>query len=228
LSAAARRVEPEWLDELPPQDARAMRSRRDLARVNALMSNASVVAGLLRAMLPAGKLRIAELGAGDGRFAARVVRRLAGREGHIVLVDRAPCVDDALSHELAARGWTVDVASADVFDWLVSAPPCDALVANLFLHHFDDAPLARLLALIAQRTRRFVACEPRRSALAATGARLLGAIGCGEVTRHDAVLSVRAGFAGAELRDLWTPEAGWIVQEGPRGLFSHVLRAHRP
>ena len=30
---AARQVEPEWLDELPPDHPRAIRSRRDLIRV---------------------------------------------------------------------------------------------------------------------------------------------------------------------------------------------------
>jgi hypothetical protein len=226
----ARRVETEWLDVLPPGDPRAQRSRRELTRVNALMANAGIVAAELRAM---GKVprEIADLGAGDGRFALRLARALGTPPAgaRLTLVDRQDVVDQASRKGLEALGWRVESVQADVAEWLASpAAARESMVANLFLHHFDDAPLARLLALIAQRTRRFVACEPRRSALAATGARLLGAIGCGEVTRHDAVLSVRAGFAGAELRDLWTPEAGWIVQEGPRGLFSHVLRAHRP
>src|SRR4051794_28255693 len=81
----ARTLEPEWLDSLPEQDARAQRSRRDLARVNALMGSASIVARLLRDRLPARPLRIAEIGSGDGAFAARMVRRLH-REGEIVLV----------------------------------------------------------------------------------------------------------------------------------------------
>ena len=54
------------------------------------------------------------------------------------------------------------------------------LLANLFLHHFETPRLARLLALVARRTRAFVACEPRRSALALAGARALGVIGCND------------------------------------------------
>jgi hypothetical protein len=74
-----RRVEAEWLDVLPPADPRAMRSRRDLERVNALMTNASIVADALRSMLPEGPATIAEIGAGDSAFALRVARALPAR-----------------------------------------------------------------------------------------------------------------------------------------------------
>jgi hypothetical protein len=219
-----RRVEPEWLDTLPPQDPRAQRSRRELKRVNALMANASIVADCLEA----APLSIADLGAGDGRFAVRLARAIAPAPAgaRMWLVDRQRIVEPATLGELEALGWRAEAVEADVFDWLTQREaPVAAIVANLFLHHFDDAALARLLALAARRTRRFVACEPRRSAIAATGARLLGAIGCGEVTRHDAVLSVRAGFTGSELTALWPREPGWIVEEEARGLFSHAFAA---
>lgn len=232
----ARRVEPEWLDELPIDDRRAVRSRRDLARVNGLMSNAGIVARLLKGKLPPGTLRIAEIGAGDGRFAARLVRRLEGREGRLVLVDRAPCVDAATARDLAAAGWMIDIATAEVFEWLENAPGFDVIVANLFLHHFDDAQLARLLDLASRRAALFIACEPRRSAVALTGSHLLGFIGCNDVTRHDAVVSVRAGFTGREISALWPqpvaagekvvcPRFG--LEEGARGLFSHAFVARR-
>ena len=38
-------VQPELLDSLPPGDPRAMRSRRDLRRVNAWMRNHAIMAG---------------------------------------------------------------------------------------------------------------------------------------------------------------------------------------
>jgi hypothetical protein len=104
----------------------------------------------------------------------------------------------------------------------------DAIVANLFLHHFDDAELQRMLGLVAMRTRAFIACEPRRSPTALTGARLLGLVGCNDVTRHDSVVSVRAGFAGTELTALWPKVDGWRLEERARGVFSHgfVARFH--
>ena len=62
-----RSVEPEWLDELPTDDPRAMRSRRDLQRIHSWMGNVGIMARLLRNVTTSEKdLRVAELGAGDG------------------------------------------------------------------------------------------------------------------------------------------------------------------
>jgi SAM-dependent methyltransferase len=222
-------VEPEWLDTLPAADPRAQRSRRELARVNALMANAGIVAARLRAGgVPSS---LVDLGAGDGRFTLRFARALgaAPAGARLTLVDRELHLDDHVHRVFAALGWKVEPVRADVLEWLdAERATCGAIVANLFLHHFPDPDLARLLAAAAGRTRRFVACEPRRSGLAGLGARMLGAIGCGPVTRHDAVASVRAGFTGAELTRLWPGEAGWSTEERARGLFSHEFFAERP
>ncbi|MDQ3025250.1 MAG: methyltransferase domain-containing protein [Pseudomonadota bacterium] len=232
MAATVRQVEPEWLDELPADDPRAMRSRRDLQRVNALMDNAGIVAGELRRAAPFGLAALAEIGAGDGAFALRVARALApvGRGAQMTLLDRQAIVAPATTAGLGRAGWTVHAECGDVFDWLRGIPPgrFDAIVANLFLHHFDGPRLAELLALIAARARCFIACEPRRSRVALAGSRLLGLVGCNDVTRHDAVASVRAGFAGAELSVLWPNADGWILEERRRGLFSHCFVARKP
>ncbi|HSS27289.1 MAG TPA: methyltransferase domain-containing protein, partial [Usitatibacter sp.] len=203
---AARTVEPEWLDTLAPEDPRAQRSRRDLARLNAIMRNAGIVARELRGIAVS---RIAEIGAGDGAFAVRLAGQLAGK-GSFVLLDRQPAALPA-----PRDGWRFEAAVRDAIDWLEdeSTGSFDAIVANLFLHHFEDETLARLLAAIARRTPRFVACEPRRSALSLGASRLVGFVGCNDVTRHDAVASVRAGFRGDEISRLWRT-AGWRRQEG--------------
>jgi hypothetical protein len=46
------------------------------------------------------------------------------------------------------------------------------------------------------------------------------------VTRHDAVASVHAGFAGRELSRLW-PGEGWRLWEGLTLPFTHVFSARR-
>ncbi|HEY0265125.1 MAG TPA: hypothetical protein VGC16_00140, partial [Rhizomicrobium sp.] len=101
----------------------------------------------------------------------------------------------------------------------------DIAIANLFLHHFDDAALERLLAAVAANCRGLVACEPRRSAFALLGARLVFALGANDVTRHDAVASVRAGFAGQELSALWRQGDPWKSGECGVFPFSHIFLA---
>ena len=223
-----RQVAPEILDSLPADDARAVGSRRDLVRVNALMGNTGTVARALREALPRRNVRVAELGAGDGCFAARALRR-SRLKGHVTLVDREARADREALRSLASNGWQAEHARADVFDWLGSAAAqsLDALVVNLFLHHFEDAPLAELLRQAARSAPVFVACEPRRSGVALLGSRLLGLVGCNDVTRHDAVVSVRAGFAGEELSRFWPEPSQWHLEERARGLFSHGFVARR-
>lgn len=225
-----RRVEPEWLDELPPGDPVAARSRRDLIRVNALMGNAGIVARELRHCFSEAKPRaIAEIGAGDGTLMLRLAEVFARswKDAQVFLLDRQDSVCRDNLGGLTTLGWNAQPVTADVFEWLAQ-PSCgtfDLIIANLFLHHFDGARLRSLLSLIAARTRTFIACEPRRSGLALGCSRMLGCLGCNEVIRHDAQISVRAGFNGEELSALWP--GAWSLRERSAGMFSHCFVACR-
>lgn len=225
-----RRVEPERLDELPPDDPDAIRSRRDLRRLNVWMGNVGIMARLLERVGASHRVRLViDLGAGDGVFLLGVARQLGPhwRGMTAVLVDRVMPVSAATRQAFARVGWQVEVVTADVFAGLAHIPPRDGTLvfANLFLHHFHQEPLRELLAQVAARARGFAACEPRRSQLALGASRLLGLIGCNAVTRHDAVASVRAGFEGREISELWPPGAAWSVEEGSAGPFSHAFAA---
>jgi 2-polyprenyl-3-methyl-5-hydroxy-6-metoxy-1,4-benzoquinol methylase len=224
----ARRLEGEWLDELPADDPRARRSRADLQRINAIMGNARIVASALKPMFPEPPRSLVELGAGDGVFALRLARLIGARGMDVTLMDQQRIVAPETLRAFGEAGATVDVAQADVFDWLERpGPRVDVIMANLFLHHFEDEPLARMLSLVSSRTRVFVACETRRSVATMAGARMLGVIGCNDVTRHDAAASIRAGFREGEISALW-PAGPWSLREETRGLFaSHLFMAAR-
>jgi hypothetical protein len=227
--AMQRAVLPELLDDLAPADPRALRSRRDLRRVNAIMRNAHIVAGVLARTFRRPPRCIADLGAGDGAWMAQLAAALPTHWSGVraVLVDRQDTVTGGSLSALAARGWAPEAVMADVFDWLPGAGPVDVIVVNLFLHHFEGDRLCQLLGMVASRCSVFVACEPRRSPVALHASRLLGLIGCNAVTRHDAVVSVRAGFAGGEITALWPRAGNWMVDESARGLFSHLFVANR-
>lgn len=216
-------LQPELLDELPADDPLAVHSRRDLQRVNRWMRHARFLAGAL-SRLSSPPRHIVEIGCGDGSLLADTLARFRlVAPLTIDLIDRQPVVQPDIMKRLQSLGATVNVLQTDVHDWLESSPQvtADVVFANLFLHHFDDPQLKRLFAGLARRTRSFVACEPRRSTVALTGARLLGLIGCNRVTRHDAVISVRAGFRDRELTELWPAGGEQVVHEQRVGLFSH-------
>ena len=227
-----RQVEPELLDELPASDPRAIRSRRDLRRVNAWMRNARIMARALSCAFEGRPLeRLVELGAGDGTFLLRVAQRLSRdfQGATAVLVDRKDIVSPITRHGFEELGWRTEIVAADVFDWLrePDAHNQDAVIANLFLHHFSDVQLSDLLVQAARKTRVVIAIEPRRWAWSLTFGRLLWVIGCSQVTRQDARVSIRAGFAGKELSRLWPADRGWSLQERPANFASHLFVAQR-
>jgi hypothetical protein len=213
---------PELLDLLPADDPAAIRSRQDLARINWVMRQPAIMAQAL-SRYPAPRV-LADLGSGDGRFLLSVARRMARHWPNVtaLICDQQYILEARTSAAFEKLGWRCEVRQGDIFETL---PQADIITANLFLHHFDDAALARLLAVVAANTRSFIACEPRRSRFAVLAARMVWALGANHVTRHDALASVRAGFMDRELSALW-PLGAWQLDERSAFAFSHVFAAH--
>ena len=221
-------VQPELLDALPPGDPRAIRSRRDLRRVNSWMCNHSIMADALKNNLNGHTLKkITELGAGDGNFLLLVAQKLSSRwpNANATLLDLQKNVSAETLTAFSKLGWRAATIVADIFDWPQASE--EIVIANLFLHHFTEAQLAELFYTIAGRARLFVAVEPRRAPLPLFFSRLLWAIGCNDVTRHDATVSVRAGFLDEELSALWPDKKNWRLTERRVGLFSHLFIAKK-
>ena len=242
-------VAAEALDSLAEDDALAMASRRDLRRVHRAMGTCGTLVralhGLAASHRASAPLRLLELGAGDGSLMLRVAGALGKRwpAVELTLLDRQRLVSEATMARYAGLGWKATPCVMDALDWAAGAGPLprgspapaaqalprwDAIVCSLFLHHFEGAALAALLAAAAARGHCFFACEPRRARLALAGSHLIGAIGANAVTRADAVLSVHAGFQGGEISALWPgSRAAWRLDEYPAGLFSHCFVARR-
>ena len=168
---------------------------------------------------------------GRARGCIGVARRLASRwQGlTVILLDRHKIVSADTQRDFDAIGWRVETVAADVFEFLQQDNPTDVdvITTNLFLHHFPQAELARLLALAAQWTDVLAACEPSRAPLALAASQMVWAIGCNDVSRHDAVVSVRAGFNGDEISALWPKRKEWELHEWPAMLFTHCFVARR-
>jgi SAM-dependent methyltransferase len=226
-----RRVEPEWLDELPASDGHAVRSRGDLLRLNSIMGHPRLVAAALRkCTFQNWGRRVLDLGSGDGTFLLKVATRLGTTNSiDAVAIDRQPLIARRTQERFSCLGWNLEERTGDVFNVLQGLPKAQgtAAIANLFLHHFGDKLLRELFALVAERADVLVAAEPRRTPFALAASRLVGFIGCNAVTRHDAVASVRAGFTDLELTSLWGRSNAWIVEESRAEWFSHLLVCRR-
>lgn len=224
-------VEPELLDELPRQNPLAQGSREDLQRLNAWMGHAGILSRQLQRLPTQPSRRLLDLGSGDGRFMWQVAKRLPRnwRGTGIDLLDRRAAVAPQARKGFEQLGWRAASINADVSQFLLNVPEqqWSIICANLFLHHFAETSLRELLELVSQHTAVFVAIEPRRSLWSLLASRMVGLLGCNRVTRHDAPVSVRAGFSAKALSDLWPDNGTWRLQEHAAGFFSHLFIARR-
>jgi hypothetical protein len=226
-----REVRPEMLDELPSGDYRAIRSRRDLQRVHSWMGTFHIMVRALGSAFPDRSPRsIVELGAGDGTLLLRLAKSIGARwkPQRVVLVDRQRLLSAQTRDEFAALSWPVESLEMDVFDWLQRPSPeySDLTITSLFLHHFLEDDLRKLLWHASHQTGFFLACEPQRVNFSLWATRLMKLIGCNDVTLYDAKISIRAGFAKNELSRLWpVDDHRWRLAERQAGLFIHSFMA---
>lgn len=229
-SLAIRNIEPEILDELPANDHRAIASRKDLRRLNYWLNHHRLVKNAILRAFPADLPHtILEIGSGDGRFALQTLSYLDEARPfpetrNLYLVDRQTTTPQDLYGEFESLGWNVHSIQADIFEWLPYQKTFDCVIANLFLHHFEPVKLLALFELIAAHSKVFIACEPRRCKTALYGGYLLVYATCSSVTRHDAIVSIRAGFRDQELSQLW-PTGGWTLLETRSGFVNHLFVA---
>ncbi len=188
----ARTLEPELMDNASAADV--AENLRDLSRINRWLGGNRTLAGLLEPYLRAQpSARILDVGAANGE----TVRWLRERfpQSRLIALDRA--------ERLLRLGGGTRVA-ADVFRWPVRPKSVDIVICSLFLHHFEDAAIARILAQFQQAARvAVIAVDLHRHPLARNflpATRFLA--GWHSITVHDGMISVDAAFTPAELRAL--------------------------
>lgn len=181
-------VEPEILDELAPDDPDAVRSRADLRFINRMMGGERWIVREL-ASFP-DVTTVVELGAGEGILASRI--KAAYPELDVIAMDIQPRPSGVDPEVVWEQG--------DVLESQRRFGREAVVVANMFVHHFDDDALGRL-ANTFSNVGGWLCHEPCRSSAALFWGRLLLPF-VGKVTRHDMLVSIRAGFVPAELADV--------------------------
>ncbi len=207
-----RTLEAEILDSLAPDHPAALHNRRDLRLTNQLMGNHRWMVRTARRLIRPGE-RALEIGAGTGEL---------GRQ-----LNAAGVATDALDLWPEPTGWPTGCAwhRADLREFAGYAA-YDVVLGNLIFHQFPEKELAVLGRLLTPTARVIIACEPVRrrfsQALFAAGAALLGA---NYVSRHDARVSIAAGFTGDELPGalgLDRPDWTWECQTTALGAYRMV------
>jgi SAM-dependent methyltransferase len=187
-----RLILPELLDGLPPEEARG--SLGDLVRINRCWGGHSTLRKLLGGTVPAsGSFSILDVGAASGDMGARMREWYPGAE--------VTSLDYVESHLAGGGGRRV---AGDAFQMPFRAGSFDYVFCSLFLHHFSDQDVVRLLkgfGLVARNAVLVIDLErnPIPYYFIAWSRPLLG---WDPVTVHDGAISVEAAFRREEMEEL--------------------------
>jgi len=198
----ARKIVPELLDSASPDDVTA--NLADLQRINRFFGGRQTLRAVLRPLARPG-LTILDIGAASA--------------DHASALPNARVVSLDLSESHLRRGHGPRVA-ADAFALPFPPRSFDLVMANLFLHHFENEAIVRLLQSFAALARLgIVVNDLERSRLAWSFLPLTAPLlRWNPITLHDGPVSVAAGFRPAELADLFHSA----------GLHGAVVRRHLP
>lgn len=188
----ARTLEPELMDDAPIADL--VENLRDLSRINRWLGGNRTLAGLLDPYMRRNpRALILDVGAANGETGRWLEARYP--EARMVSLDRA---------ERTLRLGSGLRVAADVFTWPILPASVDIVICSLFLHHFDDDGVRRILACFEEAAREAViAVDLHRHPLARgflPATRF--AARWHPLTVHDGVISVDAAFTPGELRQL--------------------------
>lgn len=213
-SVLHRKVEPELLDSLPPDDLRAVRSRSELRWINALMGNERWILQQLKKHRPYLTGTIVEWGAGEGKLCQKIRRHFPQHEVTGVDFLSNPFTPQ---HQISWRQGNLLQMDPHKDDSI--------LVANLFLHHLTEEELLSLKPWLIQ-AKWLIMSEPLRKKRSHFWGKLLHPV-LHDVTRHDMHISIDAGFVPGELSKLWAElHDSWLVEEWEQwpGAYRSVWR----
>lgn len=213
-------VKPEKLDSLLPFDPEAVSSRKDLRVFNAYLGTMGWFAGKVLGDI-GEEDHVLEIGAGEGTLIHSLHDRARGSGSHAadwtaldllpVFRGKRPGVSYIVEDLLRFSGY----GEATV------------VIGNMILHQFEEEALVDLGRQISARARLLVFQEPARSRFVHTLCRCFS-FAMSSATRHDAPVSIEAGFRGSEIpRALGLSPLDWDWRTKTTLRGAHRLVARR-
>ena len=210
-----RKVSNELLDHLDAEDPEAIRSRKDLHKINLFMGNMRWIKKQIEQLtkLSESSLNVIEVGAGDGQFLESLIQN---KNLNLTGIDIQPR-PKSISNEV---DWIQEnVLEMETVPQKNSDPV--AVICNLILHHFSDDQLFKLGQTLSTADH-VIINEPSRRYLPLFMGYLAFPL-LGKVTRHDMIVSIRAGFRNKELIRYFPSKNCLSMDETIRGSIRYVL-----
>jgi SAM-dependent methyltransferase len=187
-------LKPEMLDTLPPDSPDARASLADLVRINRYWGGLGTLRQLLdQAIAKDESFSLLDVGAASGDM-GQEVQRLRSKA-------RVTSLDYLESHLAEGDGARV---AADAFSLPFAANSFDYVFSSLFLHHYSDDDVVRLLAEVGRVARKQVlVIDLWRHPVPYYFIGYTRALfGWNPVSVHDGKISVEAAFRPRELESL--------------------------
>ncbi|MBX2827342.1 MAG: methyltransferase domain-containing protein [Flavobacteriaceae bacterium] len=182
----------------------------DLARVNSWLGGIEItvtgIQKLLQQKRKAGEqLTIVDVGCGDGEI-LRQCSQWAAKQGisvHCIGVDANPFILN-IAEQRSSSFSNIEFKKIDVLSNIDSMPEFDIALCTLFLHHFDEGNIVRLLGDLQSKAKvGIVINDLQRSAWAFGLFKIFSSLFLKTRTaRHDGLVSVARGFKKKELQQL--------------------------
>jgi predicted O-methyltransferase YrrM len=207
-----RRISAEHMDDPAASREQMAEALRFIRLVNRRLGGAGAavreVARLAATMEPREMIRIIDIGTGAADIPVAITQwaKQSGRLVHITAVDLHPVTLD-LAREHVAEAGCADVISLEQGDALKlvdrhEPESCDIAHAGMFMHNFQDIEVITLLRIMDRLTKRGVIWNDLlRGWAGRMGVRLM-TMGLPGHLKHDARVSVEAGFTKREALDL--------------------------
>jgi len=202
-----RTITPELMDRDDVSTEDLNRSFRFIRAVNRLLSGSRAVIYHLnqwaKSWAPESRIEILDIGTGCADIPLAITRWAARRklQIHITAVDRHAGTLEHARRQVADHP-DITLLQADALDLPFKAGQFDYVLASMFLHHLTDLEVLTALRSMDNLARRGIIWNDlTRSRRALIWSHLL-TLPCSHIVRHDATVSVRAGFTRAEVLDL--------------------------
>ena len=219
--------EEELLDAGEGTDEDVARSLSDLRRINQFLGGTRVVVRAISSFLQDGSLKQISLldvgtGSADVPMAVSESCRMKGIDTFIAAVDLSER-NLRISRAQLGVSSEIQLVRADSLRLPFAARSFDFVTASLFLHHFRDEDVVRLLADFGRIAKRAVIVNDLiRNLVPYYFTRITGPIlAASFLTRNDGPVSVLRGFTTGEMKEL-AKRAGLKVRETKR-MFPYRL-----
>lgn len=232
-----RRLSPEHMDEPDAKREDLDVALKFLRKANARLGGSNAALRQFQAWSKQWQrgpapIRILDIGTGSADIPLAIARwaRAIGHQVHITAVDRHPVTCDLAREHLRDHGGDVtgdiDVVQHDALRLTdtFATGSFDYAHTGLFLHHLHDVDVLTVLTIMDRLTTRGAIWN---DLVRVAWPRLMMwpiLIGAPAIVRHDAIVSVQAGFTRAEAFDL-ARRAGWIRPDWRRHLVHRFTLA---